>query len=61
MPPVPTTSSSALGKGVDPGLPRLTDLYREPAGAVGREDVRADGPRPAQGFAEGPTRLSAKK
>jgi hypothetical protein len=34
----------ALGKGVDPGSPRLTGLCREPAGAVGSAHVCADGP-----------------
>jgi hypothetical protein len=38
----------ALGKGVDQGLPRLTVLCREPAGAVGRAHLCADGPPSAQ-------------
>jgi hypothetical protein len=47
MLPVPRAPSPALGKGVDPGLTRLTGLCREPAGAVGRAHVCADGPRSA--------------
>jgi hypothetical protein len=39
---------------VDPGLTRLTGLCREPAGAVGREHVCADGPRSAQALCRGP-------
>jgi hypothetical protein len=34
-----------LGKGVDPGLPRLTVLCREPPVAVGSVHICADGPR----------------
>jgi hypothetical protein len=48
MRPVPSTPSPTLGKGVDQGLPRLTGLCREPAGAVGRAHVCADGPPSAQ-------------
>jgi hypothetical protein len=48
MRPVPSAPSPALGKGVDPGLPRLTGLCREPAAAVGRAHVCADGPPSAQ-------------
>jgi hypothetical protein len=44
MLPVPSAPSLALSKGVDPGLPRLTRLCREPAGAFGRAHVCADGP-----------------
>jgi hypothetical protein len=36
--------SPALGKGIEQGLPRLTGLCREPAGAIGRAHVCADGP-----------------
>jgi hypothetical protein len=61
MPLVPRASSSALGKGVDPGLPRLTDLCREPARAVGREDVCADGPLSAQGLCRGPHQALGKE
>jgi hypothetical protein len=45
---VPSTPSPALGKGVDQGLPWLTGLCREPAGAVGRAHVCADSPPSAQ-------------
>jgi hypothetical protein len=45
---VSSATSPALSKGVDPGLPRLTSLCREPAGAVGRAYVCADGPPSAQ-------------
>jgi hypothetical protein len=38
----------ALGKGVDPGLPRLTVLCREPPVAVESAHLCADGPRSAQ-------------
>jgi hypothetical protein len=48
VPPVPRAPSSALGKGVHPGLPWLTVLCRELAGAVGRAHVSADGPPSAQ-------------
>jgi hypothetical protein len=61
MPPVPSAPSPALGKGVDPGLPRLTDLCREQAGAVGREDVCADGRRSAQGLCRGPHQALGKE
>jgi hypothetical protein len=44
MLPVLSAPSPAMGKGVDPGLPRLTGLCREPAGAIGRAHVCADGP-----------------
>jgi hypothetical protein len=44
MLPVLSAPSPAMGKGVDPGLPRLTGLCRDPAGAVGRAHVCADGP-----------------
>jgi hypothetical protein len=60
MPPVPRAPSSALGKGVDSGLTRLTGLCREPAGAVSREDVCADGPRSAQGLCRGPHQALGK-
>jgi hypothetical protein len=61
MPPVLRASSSALGKGVDPGLPPLTDLCREQVGAVGREDVCADGPLSAQGLCRGPHQALGKE
>jgi hypothetical protein len=48
MLPVPSAPSPALGKGVDPGLPRFTALCREPVWAVGRAHVCADGPLLAQ-------------
>jgi hypothetical protein len=37
MLPMPSAPALALGKGIDPGLPRLTGLCREPAGAAGRD------------------------
>jgi hypothetical protein len=61
MPPVPRAPSPALGKGVDPGLTRLTGLCREPAGAVGREHVCADGPRSAQALCRGPHHALGKE
>jgi hypothetical protein len=61
MPPVPSAPSSALGKGIDPDLPRLTDLCRESAGAVGREDVCADGPLSAQALCLGPHQALGKE
>jgi hypothetical protein len=48
MRPVSRAPSPALGKGVDRSLPRLTGLCREPAGAIGRAHVCADGPPSAQ-------------
>jgi hypothetical protein len=44
MQSVPSAPSPALGKGVDQGLPRFASLCREPAGAIGRAHVCADGP-----------------
>jgi hypothetical protein len=60
MLPMPSAPSPALGKGVDPGLPRLTGLCRE----WGRRQSACLCRRPTLGtstFAEGPARLSAKK
>jgi hypothetical protein len=48
MQPVPSAPSKALGKGIDQGLPQLTGLCLEPAGAVGRAHVCADGPPSTQ-------------
>jgi hypothetical protein len=48
MLPVQSASSPALGKGVDPGLTRLTGLCRDPAGAIGRVHVCADSPPSTQ-------------
>jgi hypothetical protein len=48
MLPVQSASSPTLGKGVDPGLTRLTSLCREPAGAIARVHVCADDPPSAQ-------------
>jgi hypothetical protein len=48
MQPMPSAPSKALGKGIDKGLPRLTGHCREPAWAIGRAHVCADGPPSAQ-------------
>jgi hypothetical protein len=61
MPPVLRAPSPSLGKGVDPGLTRLTGLCREPAGAVGREHVCADGPRSAHALCRGPHQALSKE
>jgi hypothetical protein len=44
MQPMPSAPSPALGKGIVPGLPRLTGLCREPAGAIRRAHICANGP-----------------
>jgi hypothetical protein len=61
MQPMPSAPSKALGEGVDPRLTRLTGLCREPAGAVGREHVCADGPHLAHALCRGPHQALSKE